>query len=106
VARNLDADVIVASPTGVWVYEVKHWSGEITCERGQWRRVKTFREPGGRLVRELEALRPFDRQWAKEAAAVKGALRRALPDCSELPEAVGGASLYPPGVVVLRGRLV
>ena len=34
VARNL----VVVDPTGVWVYEVKHWSGEITCERGEWRR--------------------------------------------------------------------
>jgi hypothetical protein len=35
VARNLDADLIVVGPTGVWVYEVKHWTGEITCERGE-----------------------------------------------------------------------
>jgi hypothetical protein len=58
VAPNLDADVIVAGPTGVWVYEVKNWSGQITCERGEWRRVKSYRQPGGRLVREVEFLRP------------------------------------------------
>ena len=68
VARNLDADLVVVGPTGVWVYEVKHWSGEITCRGGQWRRTKTYRERGGRLVREVQGIRPFDGQWAKEAA--------------------------------------
>lgn len=29
VVRNLDADVILVGPTGVWVYEVKHWSGSL-----------------------------------------------------------------------------
>ena len=93
VARNLDADVIVAGPRGVWVYEVKHYSGEVTCERGQWRRVKTYREPGGRLVREFEVLRPFDRQWAKEASAVKDALR-GLSGPPNLPGAVGGGLVF------------
>jgi hypothetical protein len=93
VTWNLDADVIVAGPTGVWVYEVKNWSGEITCEHGQWQRVKTYRERGGRLVREHEFLRPFDSQWAKEAGAVQGTLRR-LPDSLDLPGAVGGGLVF------------
>ena len=94
VARNLDADVIVTGPTGIWVYEVKHWSGEITCERGEWRRVKTYRERGGRLEQEPEVLRPFDRQWATEAAAVKDALRRRLLRYPDLQEAVGGGLVF------------
>jgi hypothetical protein len=93
VTWNLDADVIVAGPTGVWVYEVKNWSGEITCERGQWRRVKTCRERSGRLVQEHEVLRSFDSQWAKEASAVQGTLRR-LPDPLDVPGAVGGGLVF------------
>jgi hypothetical protein len=91
-ARSLDADVIVVGPTGIWVYEVKHYSGEITCERGQWRRVKIYRQPGGRLVRELEILKPFDKQWVKEASAVKETLRQRLPGYQALSQAVGGDS--------------
>jgi hypothetical protein len=94
VARNLDADVIIVGPTGIWVYEVKHWSGKITCERGEWRRVKTYREPGGRLVQEFEVLRPFDKQWAKEAGAVKEAMRRRLPRYPNLSKAVGGGLIF------------
>jgi hypothetical protein len=98
VARNLDADVIVTGPTGIWVYEVKHWSGEIICQEGQWRRVKTYRKPGGRLVQEHEVIRPFDKQWIKEATAVKKTLRRRLPQCPNLRAAVGG------GLVFTHGR--
>lgn len=76
----------------IWVYEVKHYSGEITCERGQWRTVKTYRQPGGRLVRELEVLRPFDKQWVKEASAVKEALRRGSPETRPSPRRSAGGS--------------
>lgn len=94
VARNLDADLVVAGPTGVWVYEVKHWSGEITCRGGLWKRTKTYRERGGRLVREVQDIRPFDGQWAKEAAAVREALRAGLPGRPGLHGPVGGGLVF------------
>jgi len=94
VARNLDADVIVVGPTGIWVYEVKHWSGKITCESGKWRRVKVYRERGDRLVQEHETIRPFDKQWVKEADVVKETLRRRLPQHQNLREAVGGGLVF------------
>ena len=94
VARNLDADLLVVGPTGVWIYEVKHWSGEITCRGGEWLRTKTYRERGGRLVREVQVLRPFDGQWAKEASAVREALRLGLPGHPGLHGAVGGGLVF------------
>ena len=97
VARSLDADVIVAGPTGIWVYEVKHWSGEIICQDGQWRRVKTYHKPGGRLVQEHQVLKPFDKQWIREANAVKETLRRRVPQRPNLHEAVGGGLVFTHG---------
>jgi Nuclease-related domain len=97
VARSLDADVIVAGPTGIWVYEVKHWSGEIICQDGQWRRVKTYHKPGGRLVQEHQVLKPFDKQWIREANAVKETLRRRGPQRPNLLEAVGGGLVFTHG---------
>ncbi len=94
VAHRLDADVIVVGPTGLRVYEVKNWSGVITCEYGQWQRVKTYRGPGGHPVQEHEVLRPFDKQWIKEANAVKETLRRRVPQCSDLYEAIGGGIVF------------
>ncbi len=106
VARRLDADVIVVGPTGIWVYEVKHWTGEIACERGRWSRTKTYRGPGGRLVRETEGLnKSFDRQWVKEANSVKEALRRNLRLYPHLHEAVRGGIVftYPGSSYVVDG---
>ena len=97
VARSLDADVIVGGPTGIWVYEVKHWSGQIICQDGQWRRVKTYHKPGGRLVQEHQVLKPFDKQWIREANAVKETLRRRVPRCPNLREAVGGGLVFTHG---------
>jgi hypothetical protein len=97
VARHLDADVILVGPTGIWVYEVKHWSSEIICQDGQWRRIKTYRQPGGRLVQEHEMLRPFDKQWLREANAVKETLRRRLPQHPNLHEYVGGGLVFTHG---------
>ncbi len=94
VAYRLDADVIVVGPTGLRVYEVKNWSGVITCEYGQWRRVKTHRGPGGHPVQEHEVLRPFDKQWIKEANAVRETLRRRVPQCSDLYKAIGGGIVF------------
>jgi Nuclease-related domain len=92
--RNLDADVIVVGPTGIWVWEVKHWSGEITCQHGQWRREKTYRGPRGSLIREYQVHRPFDKQWVKEADSVKETLRRRLPRSPNLHEAVDGGLVF------------
>ena len=94
VARSLDADLIVAGPPGIWVYEVKHWSGQIVCQDGQWRRIKTYHKPGGRLVQEHQVLKPFDKQWIREANAVKETLRRRLPQRPNLHEAVGGGLVF------------
>jgi hypothetical protein len=97
VARSLDADVIVAGPTGIWVYEVKHWSGQIVCQDGQWRRIKTYHKPGGSLVQEHQVLKPFDKQWIREANAVKETLRRRVPHLPNLHEAVGGGLVFTHG---------
>ncbi|MGH3087673.1 MAG: NERD domain-containing protein [Rubrobacteraceae bacterium] len=81
-ARSLDADAIVAAPTGIWVYEVKNWVGDITCENGKWQRMN-------------EPIKwPFDKQWIKEAAIVKEALRRGLPEHPDIHEAVGGGLVF------------
>jgi hypothetical protein len=97
VARSLDADVILVGPTGIWVYEVKHWSGQIICQDGQWRRIKTYHKPGGRLVQEYQVLKPFDKQWTREANAVKETLRRRVPQPPNLHEAVAGGLVFTHG---------
>ena len=94
VARRLDADVVVVGPTGVRVYEVKNWNGAILCREGQWQRIKTYRGPGGQMLQEDETIRPFDKQWIREADAVKETLRRRMPERPDLHEAIGGGIIF------------
>ena len=35
-----DLDVVVVSPRGIWLFEIKYWSGEIRWKNGQWYRRK------------------------------------------------------------------
>ncbi len=62
--------------------------------KGSRRRTKTYRERGGRLVRAVQGIRPFDGQWAKEASAVREALRLGLPGHPGLHGAVGGGLVF------------
>lgn len=96
VARALDVDLLVLGPTGMWILEVKHWSGEIVCRRGKWGR----RRRGGYEVNEKESddNRP-DAQWLREEHAVKRTLGRRLPDPGKLIPAISGGIVFThPGV--------
>jgi hypothetical protein len=72
-----DVDAVVVGPSGVWVFEVKYWSGRIVWQDGQWYREKTYYAPGGRLVTEpREVSQPPDHQWQRMADDVIETLRR------------------------------
>jgi hypothetical protein len=75
-----DVDVVVVGPSGVWVFEVKYWSGRIVWQRGQWYREKSYYAPGGRPVTEpREVSQPPDQQWRRMADDVAETLRRRDP---------------------------
>jgi hypothetical protein len=79
-----DVDVIIVGPKGVWVFEVKYWSGTIFWRNGEWRREKTYYQPGGQQVTELERVsQPPDEQQQRVAADVKKTLQRHVPELVE-----------------------
>lgn len=78
VKPNLDADMVLVGPTGVWVFEVKHWAGEIVCQGGRWQRTRTYHQPGGRQVTETKTFRPPDEQWVRERDAIEQTIRKKL----------------------------
>ncbi len=94
VRKALDVDVLVVGPTGIWIFEVKHWSGEITCRRGKWRRKKTWHEQGGYEVCEEEDIDSFDEQWLREQDAVEETLRRRLPQPGSLISTISGGIVF------------
>lgn len=94
VRRKLDVDVLVVGPSGISVFEVKHWSGEITCLRGRWRRRRTWFEPGGYETSEEKDIESFDQQWLREEHAVKETLRRRLPQLDPLVLTIDGGLVF------------
>jgi hypothetical protein len=78
VRRSLDVDVLVVGPSGLWVFEVKHWSGRIVCRNGVWHRERTYYEPGGFEATEVKDINAFDSQWQREVEAIATTLSRRL----------------------------
>ena len=71
-----DVDVILIGPKGIWVFEVKHWSGEIIWDDQGWRRVQTYYERGGvEITKQPEVGKPPDEQWLRAAVQVSRTLK-------------------------------
>jgi hypothetical protein len=100
VKKGLDVDLLVAGPTNVWVFEVKHWSGTITCRNGNWRRSKPYYAPGGVLRCEEQEIRSFDRQWMRERREVEETLRRRLHSSHLADRIAGGLAFTHPNVIL------
>lgn len=76
-----DVDVITVGPKGVWVFEVKFMSGEISYQSGKWSRRKSYYLPGGKQVTEQREFgEPPDQQWHRMARDVAETLRRHAPE--------------------------
>jgi hypothetical protein len=75
-----DVDVAVVGPYGVWVFEVKYWSGHIAWGPDGWHREKSYYARGGQPVTESrEISQPPDEQWRRMAVDVAETLRRREP---------------------------
>lgn len=76
VEDNLDADVVVLGPSGIWVLESKYYSGTITLRNGLWTRRKTYHAPGGVLTQKEDHFHDLDEQWLREKTAVENVIRK------------------------------
>ncbi len=77
--RNLDADVVVLGPNGIWLLESKYHSGRVICRNGEWSQVKTYYGKGGIPKKETLPWDPYDGQWLREKEAVAKTITRSLP---------------------------
>ncbi len=100
VAPGLDVDAIVLGPTGLWLFEVKHWSGKIVCRDGQWVRHKYYASGDYLGPEPIPDHRRFDRQWLREAKAVDKTLELRLSGKRKVwvPAARGGLVFSDPDV--------
>ena len=79
-----DVDVTLIGPKGIWVFEVKHWSGDIYWNDQGWRREKTYFERGGvEITKQIEVGQPPDEQWIRAAAEVNRTLQHRVPELLE-----------------------
>jgi len=83
-----DVDVILIGNKGIWVFEVKHWSGKIYWDDQGWRREQTYFESGGvEVTKHPEVGVPPDEQWIRAAAEVSRTLHnRASEVLDRYPE--------------------
>jgi hypothetical protein len=92
-----DVDVTVVGPRGVWVFEVKYWSGTIDWRDGKWLHEKSYYRRGGiRVTETLEIGQPPDEQWRRMADDVAETLRRRAP----------GLVARVPALIQVKGGLV
>jgi hypothetical protein len=101
-----DVDIVLIGPKGVWVFEVKHWSGEIYWDDRGWRRLQTYYERGGEEVtKQPEVGEPPDQQWIRSAAQVSHTLQsRAAQVLARYPalEQVRGGIVFSKEEAVLK----
>jgi hypothetical protein len=66
--NGLSVDILVLGPTGIWLFEVKHWRGRVTCRGGVWQREPSPDAP-------LESLTtPLDESWLAGRTAIEKTL--------------------------------
>jgi hypothetical protein len=71
-----DVDVVLIGPSGVWIFEVKLWSGTIAWQNGRWHRHKSYYKKGGvPTTEEKEVGQPPDQQWRRMARDVARVIR-------------------------------
>jgi hypothetical protein len=74
-----DTDVLLLGPSGIWVFEVKHWYGVIHKKDDEWwqrisnRRIDHLQENG-------ERKQGPDEQWINQVREITTTLKRRRPD--------------------------
>ncbi len=73
-----DTDILVIGPSGIWIFEVKHWKGYILLEKGVWRQARPVVE-GGELVYDnsFHETAP-DEQWLEQKQQISKTIEKRL----------------------------
>jgi hypothetical protein len=79
VLQNLDVDVVVLGPNGIWLLESKYHSGKVICRNGEWSQEKRYYGRGGIPKKEILPRDPYDEQWLREKESVATTITRRLP---------------------------
>jgi hypothetical protein len=82
-----DTDVLLLGPNGIWVFEVKYWSGTISKEGGEW-----FTEHW-RSGRKKQDKSP-DQQWVDQKEEIVKTIHLRLPAKPWLADLIAGGVVF------------
>lgn len=82
-----DTDVLLLGPSGIWVFEVKYWSGVISKDGGEW---FTEHRRGGRKRQDK---RP-DQQWVDQKEEIVKTIHMRLPTKPWLAALINGGVVF------------
>ncbi len=96
-----DVDHVLVGPKGIWVFEIKYWSGTILWRDKQWWRIR------GRSTEREPVSQPLHEQWLRTAHDVEATVRRraakAVQSCPAMLEIHGGIAFsYPQGEYLIE----
>lgn len=82
-----DTDVLLLGPNGIWIFEIKYWSGTISRRNGQWsaehqtRASKTYNKGP-------------DEQWLDQRNEIAKTIRMRLPSKAWLADLIKGGIVF------------
>jgi len=90
-----DTDVLLLGPNGIWVFEVKYWSGTISKHDGVWAQEKKYFQKGGLPAREKVPHQSGpDEQWLNQKNEIAKTLKLRLPSKVGLSEMIKGGIVF------------
>ena len=105
--QTSDSEVLLLGPGGIWLFEVKPWSGTILKQDGIWKQVQAIRvKPGGKRYEEnVYDLGPDDR-WQQKKRDIIKTLENRFPQQPWTPDLIqGGVVFSHPKVSVDKKRI-
>ena len=90
-----DTDVLLLGPTGIWIFEVKYWSGEILKLDGVWLQKQIHYKGGGlRTLQETYHETGPDRQWLNQKAEIVKTIETRLPSKTGISKIIKGGIVF------------
>lgn len=93
IKKVTDTDVLLLGPSGIWVFEVKHWYGTIYKRKGIWwhiaskRRIDHLQESG-------EKKQGPDEQWTNQVREIITTLKRRRPKVAWTTDIIKGGIVF------------
>lgn len=88
-----DTDVLLLGPSGIWVFELKHWYGEVYKKDGVW-----WQDVSGRRIDHLqesgERKQGPDEQWINQVHEIKTTLQRRRPAIAWTTKYIQGGIVF------------